>query len=133
MNIQTVYTKKAPEPIGPYSQAVIAGDYVFIAGQIGIDPNTGKLVEGGIKEQTNQVIDNIEAILNSVGLKLKRVVKTEVYVTNLDEVRDLNEIYSARFVYDQKPARATVQVVKLPKDAKVEISSVAYLGDKNVQ
>jgi len=133
MNIQTIYTKKAPEPVGPYSQAILAGDYIFISGQIGIDPNTGKLVEGGIKEQTNQAINNIESILSSVGLKLKSIVKTEVYLTNIDEFKEMNEIYASRFIHDIKPARATVQVVKLPLDAKVEISSIAYLGDQNVQ
>jgi 2-iminobutanoate/2-iminopropanoate deaminase len=132
MTIQTIYTKKAPLPIGPYSQAIVAGDYVFISGQIGLDPDTGKLAEGGIKEQTNQVIDNIESILISMGLKLKSIVKTEVYLTNLDEFREMNEVYARRFVYDIKPARATVQVAKLPLDAKIEIASVAYLGDKNV-
>jgi len=131
MTIKKIHTSRAPEPIGPYSQAVVAGDYVFLSGQIGIDHATGMLVGQGIKEQTIQTIHNIQAVLEHIGLGLKDIVRVDVFVTDIKEAKDVNEIYSKRFTQDTKPARATVQVVRLPIDAKIEISAIAYKGDNH--
>jgi 2-iminobutanoate/2-iminopropanoate deaminase len=126
--MQKIDSENAPKPIGPYSQGIVAGDYLYTAGQIGIEPQTGNLVGGGIREQTTQVIDNLAAILEAGGASLDRVVKVEVFLIELDEVQIVNEIYAARFSHEPRPARQTVQVSRLPMGARVEISAVAYLG-----
>ncbi len=126
-SLKKIETNKAPKAIGPYSQAIVAGDYLFASGQIAINPQTGKLVEGGIKEQAKRVLDNLEAVLAAYNIDFSRVVKTTVYLKDMAHFAEMNEIYSLRFTTDQKPARETVQVAGLPMGALVEISCVAYL------
>jgi 2-iminobutanoate/2-iminopropanoate deaminase len=118
-----VSTHEAPKAIGPYSQAVEAGGFVFVSGQIPLDAG-GTLVAGGVKEQTEQVLKNLEAILAAVGLGLDAVVKTTVFMTDLSQFAAMNEVYASRFKAFH-PARATVQVGALPKGAAVEIEAVA--------
>ncbi len=112
-------------PIGPYSHAVKAAGLLFVSGQIPVDPQTGKVVEGGIEAQTQQVIDNLEAVLRSEGLTLENVVKTEVYLKNMDDFKTMNMVYAERFSHSKKPARQAMQVGKLPLDVLVEISCIA--------
>lgn len=126
--LKKVMSDKAPKAIGPYSQAIAAGDYLFASGQIAIIPETGKLIEGGIKEQTARVLDNLEAILKESDLGFSRVVKTTVYLKDMTHFAEMNTVYTARFPSDPKPARETVQVAGLPMAALVEISCIAYLG-----
>jgi 2-iminobutanoate/2-iminopropanoate deaminase len=124
MNRQIVATDKAPPAVGPYSQAVWAGDFLFCAGQIPLDPATGNLVAGDIKTQTSRVLDNIKTLLESQGLPLHNVVKTTVFLTNMNDFAAMNEVYG-RYFTTQHPARSTVQVARLPKDALLEIEVVA--------
>ncbi|MBI5395243.1 MAG: RidA family protein [Verrucomicrobia bacterium] len=124
MKLQTIATDKAPKAVGPYSQAIRAGDFLFCAGQIPLDPATGILIAGGIKEQTGRVLENIKAVLASQGLGLDRVVKTTVFMTNLADFAAMNEVYAKHFSTNP-PARSTVQVAALPKGAHVEIEVVA--------
>ena len=121
---RTVETDDAPKPVGPYAQAVLAGELVFLAGQIGIDPATGRLVEGGTREQLVRVLDNLSAVLGATGHGLEDVVKTTVYLVDLGEMALVNEVY-ARYFPAPHPARATVQVVALPAGARVEVEAVA--------
>lgn len=125
--MKKIETNSAPKAVGPYSQAIIAGDFVFCSGQIAIVPETGNLVEGGIVEQTNQVLNNLEAVLKEAGADLSKVVKTEVYLKNMGDYAAMNDIYALKFTSDPQPSRATVEVARLPKDVLVEISCVAYL------
>lgn len=125
--ITPIATKQAPQAIGPYSQAIQAGLLLFVSGQIAMDPLTGNLIGKTIEEQTLQVLNNMEAILAASGLKLDQVVKTEVYMTDLKDFPAMNRIYGEKFSNAVKPARATVQVSKLPKDALVEISCIAII------
>ncbi|AFK22363.1 RidA family protein [Pyrococcus sp. ST04] len=122
---EIIYTEKAPKPIGPYSQAIKAGNFLFIAGQIPIDPETGELVKGDIKEQTRRVLENIKAILEAAGYSLEDVVKVTVYLKNMDDFAAMNEVYSEYFG-ESKPARAAIEVSRLPKDVLVEIEAIAY-------
>ena len=119
--IQTVH---APQAIGPYSQAIKANGVVFASGQIPTDPQTGQFVAGGIKEQTEQVLKNLAAVLEAAGSSLDRVVKTTVFLLDMQEFSVMNEVY-ARFFKDEPPARATVQAARLPRDARVEIEAIA--------
>jgi len=124
----TVATDKAPKAIGPYSQGIKAGDFVYTAGQAGIDPATGKLVEGGIAEQTRQVLKNIQAILEAADGSLDRVVKTTVFLNDMADFAAMNAVYAEFFPPDKNPpARTTVQAAKLPLGALVEIDAVALL------
>ncbi|HPJ07744.1 MAG TPA: RidA family protein [Deltaproteobacteria bacterium] len=127
--IKPVHSDDAPKAIGPYSQAVSAGDFTFVSGQIGMDPRTGNIVEGGIREQTAQVLNNLRAILVTAGLSTKDVVKAEVYLRDMNDFAVMNEVYAASFSGDTKPARAAVQVARLPRDVLVEISCIAYRGN----
>ena len=124
MKRQVVVTDTMPKAIGPYSQAVWAGDWLFSAGQIGLDPATSTMVPGGIAEQTRRVLDNIRGLLKSQGLDLGNVVKTTVFLSDMNNFAAMNEVYAKYFVKDP-PARATVQAARLPKDALVEIEVVA--------
>ena len=125
---EAVATDKAPKAIGPYSQGIQAGDFVFTAGQAGVDPATGKLVEGGIAEQTRQVLRNIESILEASGSSLDRVVKCGVFLQDMADFQAMNAVYAEFFPPDKKPpARTTVQAAKLPLGALVEIDAVALL------
>jgi 2-iminobutanoate/2-iminopropanoate deaminase len=122
-------TKDAPAAIGPYSQAIRAADFLFVSGQIPLDPATGTLVGGGIGEQTHRVMQNLGAILRAAGVSFDRVVKTTVYLQDMSEFAAMNEIYATYFPAPA-PARATVQAARLPRDVKVEIDLVAYLGNR---
>ena len=124
---KVIATKNAPAAVGPYSQAVRAGEYLFIAGQLGIDPAAGKLVDGGVERQTEQALDNIEAILKAAGVGLDAVVKATVFLQHMGDFAVMNGVYGARFENDP-PARAAFEVAKLPLGALVEIEAVAYLG-----
>jgi 2-iminobutanoate/2-iminopropanoate deaminase len=121
-----IHTKEAPEPVGPYSQAVVAGDYLFSAGQIGIDPATGMMAGLDVESQTRQVIKNLEAVLEAAGVSLQQVVKTTIYLTDLDDFALVNEIYGGAFS-EASPARSTVEVSRLPLSARVEMDVVALL------
>ena len=125
--MKPVQADKAPKAIGPYSQAVVAGELVFCSGQIGLDPNTGEFVQGGVKEQTAQVFKNLEAVLQAAGARLDAVVMVNVYLKSMNDFKDMNDVYAAVFG-DHKPARATVGVSELPKNALVEVSCVASLS-----
>ena len=124
MNRKIVFTDAAPKAVGPYSQAVWAGDLLFCAGQIPLDPAIGQVVPGGVVEQTVRVLENLRAVLVSQGLDLANIVKTTVFVADLNHFTALNEVY-ARYFTGDFPARSTVQVARLPKDALVEIEAVA--------
>ncbi len=124
MERRVVATEQAPKALGPYSQAIHTGDFIFCAGQAGLDPATGKLVEGGVRAETRQVLRNLSAILESAGSSLSRVVKTTVFLTNLDDFKAMNEVYG-EFFPEAAPARSTVQVSRLPAGACVEIEAIA--------
>lgn len=121
-----IATDRAPKAIGPYSQAVRAGNLVFASGQIPIDPATGEFVSGGIAEQTEQVLRNLTAVFKAAGLGLNQVVKTTVFLLDMDDFTAMNEVYG-RFFGEQPPARATVQAARLPRDARVEIEAIAVI------
>ena len=127
--MQTVHTDNAPAAIGPYSQAVVANGFVFTAGQVPFDPVSMQLVEGDIAVQTEQVMKNLRAILQQAGADLSTVVKTTVFLKDMNDFAAMNEVY-ARHFGDHKPARSTVQVARLPRDAGVEIEVVALLLDR---
>jgi 2-iminobutanoate/2-iminopropanoate deaminase len=122
-------TKDAPAAIGPYSQAISAGGFLFVSGQIPLDPASGTLVGGGIVDQTHRVLQNLGAILRAAGVSFDRVVKTTVYLQDMSEFAAMNEIYATYFPAPA-PARATVQAARLPRDVKVEIDLVAYIGNR---
>ena len=123
---ETISTQNAPGAIGPYSQAVKTGDMVFCSGQIPIDPETGEFVSGGVGEQTEQVLRNLSEVLRAAGTSLENVVKTTVFLADMDDFAAMNEIYS-RYFDANKPARATVQAARLPRDARVEIDCIAIV------
>lgn len=122
--MESIQTDRAPQAIGPYSQAIKANGFIFASGQIPLDPTTMQIVEGGIGEQTERVLNNLKAVLEAAGSSLDRVVKTTVYLADMNEFTAMNEIY-ARYFGATKPARATVQVARLPRDVRVEIDVVA--------
>ncbi|MDQ1610631.1 MAG: 2-iminobutanoate/2-iminopropanoate deaminase [Pyrinomonadaceae bacterium] len=121
---EIVATEAAPQAIGPYSQAVTVGDFVFTSGQIPIDPQTGVFVEGGIAEQTEQVLRNLVEVLRAAGTGLEAVVKTTVFLADMNDFAAMNEVYG-RYFSDEPPARSTVQAARLPRDARVEIDVIA--------
>ena len=123
MKVQ-VQTESAPAAIGPYSQAIRANGFVYVSGQIPIDPQTGEFVAGGVREQTEQVLKNLSAVLNAAGSGLEHVVKTTVFLADMKEFAAMNEVY-AKFFAIEPPARATVAAAGLPRDARVEIEAVA--------
>lgn len=123
---EALTTSDAPAAIGPYSQAIKAGDFLFASGQIPLDPATGQLVGGGIVEQTHRVFKNLAAILAAAGIGFDRVVKTNVYLADMADFAAMNEVYGTYFP-SPAPARATIQAARLPRDVKVEIDLVAYL------
>ena len=122
-----ISTDGAPQAIGPYSQAVRADGLVFASGQIPIDPGTGEFVPGGIAEQTEQVLRNLTAVFEAAGVTMNQVIKTTVFLANMDDFAAMNEVYG-RFFGIEPPARATVQAARLPRDARVEIEAIASVG-----
>jgi 2-iminobutanoate/2-iminopropanoate deaminase len=122
---KAVETHAAPVAIGPYSQAIADGDLIFCSGQIGIDPASGKMVEGGIEAETRRVLENLREVLLAAGVTLAHVVKTTIFLINLADFETVNRIYGERFEAPY-PARSTVQVSALPRDAHVEIEAIAY-------
>jgi 2-iminobutanoate/2-iminopropanoate deaminase len=125
---QIISTDKAPAAVGPYSQAVKVGDFIYTAGQIPLEPQTGALVEGGIEAQTGQVMRNLAAVLEAAGSSLTQVVKTTIFVTDIKDFAAVNQVYGSFFT-DRPPARSTVQVAALPLGARVEIEAVAILAE----
>lgn len=124
MKLNSIYTKKAPDAIGPYSQAIEVDGFVYTSGQIPVNPETGELITGDIKKATHQSIKNVQAILEECGLTLNDVVKSMIFITNMDDFGVINEVYGEYF-NEHKPARSCVQVAKLPKGAEIEIEVVA--------
>jgi len=121
-----ISTLKAPSAIGPYSQALQFGNLLFISGQVPVDPVSGRLIEGSISDQTRQALENLKAILEAADATLDNVAKTTVFLTNLDHFKRMNSVYSEYFSY-QQPARACIEVSKLPLDALVEVEAIAVL------
>jgi 2-iminobutanoate/2-iminopropanoate deaminase len=121
---EIVKTEEAPAAIGPYSQAVRAGGFIFASGQIPLDPKTGEFVAGGVAEQTEQVMQNLSAVLKAAGASLAQVVKTTVFLADMNDFAAMNEVYG-RYFQENPPARATVQAARLPRDARVEIEAIA--------
>ncbi len=127
MSLQKIFTDKAPNPIGPYSQAILVdGRFLYTAGQVPIDPATNQIIEGDIKAQTRQALKNVAAILEAGGASLKSVLKTTVFLKDMNEFAAMNEVY-AEFFSESKPARSTVEVARLPKDVKIEIEALALV------
>ncbi len=120
-----INTSNAPKPIGPYNQAVISGDLMFISGQVAFDPNTDELVLDDIQTETKQVMENLKSILEEANLSFNDVVKTTIFLSNMNDFQQVNEVYGSYFSNDQAPARETVEVSRLPKDVNVEISMIA--------
>jgi 2-iminobutanoate/2-iminopropanoate deaminase len=127
MSKQLVFTNEAPAAIGPYSQAIRTGNLLFTAGQIGLDPATGQMVHGGIKEQTTRVLENLKAILEAAGSGLEKTIKATVYLKNFDDFAAMNAIYGEYLAPEgvAPPARTTIEAARLPKDALIEIELVA--------
>lgn len=123
--MQFINSKDAPKAVGPYSQAVKVDNFLFCSGQIGLDPNSGKIVEGGVLAELQQVLSNIRAVLTEANYKLEDVVKAELFLADIKDFAEINKIYEA-FFGSHKPARNTYQVAKLPLDSKIEISITAY-------
>ncbi|HEX6965235.1 MAG TPA: RidA family protein [Gemmatimonadaceae bacterium] len=127
MSARTISTEQAPAAIGPYSQAIVSGGFLFTAGQIALDPATGKIVDGGIVEQTNRVFENLNAVLKAAGATWNDVVKTTVFVADLGDFPTVNDIY-AKQVGAARPARSTVEVSALPRGARIEIELIARVN-----
>ena len=126
MNVRIVHTENAPAAIGPYSQAVVAGNFLFTAGQIAIDPSTGQIVQGDVTAQTERVMRNLAAVLEAAGATWSDVVKTTVYLQDMADFPRVNDVYG-RVIGDARPARSTVQVAGLPRGVLVEIDAVAIV------
>ncbi len=125
---QIIQTARAPQAIGPYSQAIKTTGFIYASGQIPIDPQTGQFVSGGISEQTEQVLKNLSAVLEAAGSGLDRVIKTTVYLADMEEFVAMNEVYG-KFFASEPPARATVQAAGLPRNARVEIDAIALASE----
>ncbi|HLG19496.1 MAG TPA: RidA family protein [Bdellovibrionota bacterium] len=128
MSSKVVATNQAPAAIGPYSQGIITGGFLYTAGQIPLDPKTGQMITGDMKAQTKRVFENLKAVLSAAGTDFRSVVKATVYLVSMDDFPLLNEVYS-EYLGDTKPARSTVAVAALPKGAKVEIDLVARIAE----
>lgn len=127
MSKQVITAQGAPAALGPYSQAIRAGNFIFVSGQIGFDVATGDLVGDDVESQTHQVIKNIEAILQAAGASLKDVVKTTIFLADMNDFDVVNELYAGYFTEDP-PARVTVEVSRLPRDVRIEIEAIAYVA-----
>jgi len=121
---EIIQTENAPKPIGPYSQAIRAGNFIFLSGQIPIDPKTGELVKGDIRQQTQQVLENIRGVLESQGLGMQDMVKANIFLRDMGNFNQMNEVYATYFS-SNPPARSTVEVGKLPRNADIEIEAIA--------
>tara|TARA_B100000029_G_scaffold242039_1_gene239356 strand:+ start:3181 stop:3561 length:381 start_codon:yes stop_codon:yes gene_type:complete len=122
-----INTSNAPKPIGPYNQAVISGNLMFISGQVAFDPSTDELVLDEIQVETKQVMENLKSILNEANLSFKDVVKTTIFLSNMNDFQEVNKVYGSYFTNEEAPARETVEVSGLPKNVNVEISMIAQL------
>ena len=122
-----ITTLNAPAPIGPYNQAVIAGNYMFMSGQIALNPKTGDLILNNIVDETVQVMENLKAVLDEANLSFENVVKTTIFLSSMDDFKSVNEVYGSYLTNDTAPARETVEVSKLPVGVNVEISMIAIL------
>jgi 2-iminobutanoate/2-iminopropanoate deaminase len=131
MKKKVIQTEKAPKAMGPYSQAIQAGNLIFISGQIPLDPTTGELVKGDIRQQTQQVLENIKGILESQEIKMEDVVKATIFLKDMGNFNQVNEVYATCFS-SFPPARSTVEVTRLPRDVEIEIEAIAVIqsGDK---
>ena len=127
MSVRIVHTDNAPAAIGPYSQAIVAGNFLYTAGQIPLDPNTGQIVQGDVTVQTERVMRNLTAVLEAAGTSWANVVKTTVFLQDMGDFPRVNEVYG-RMIGDARPARSTVQVSALPRGVLVEIDAVALVG-----
>lgn len=127
MQKNIISTNKAPQAIGPYSQAVQFNNLLFISGQIPIEPKSGEIVKGNIKEQTKQILENLNGILTAGGSSLNNVLRTTIFLTNLEDYADVNEMYT-QFFDKSMPARSTVQVSRLPMDVQIEIDAIAGIN-----
>jgi 2-iminobutanoate/2-iminopropanoate deaminase len=123
---KVIQTEKAPKAIGPYSQAIQAGNFLFLSGQIPLDPKTGELVKEDIRQQTQRVLENIKGVLESQGLGMENVVKIAIFLKDIGNFNQVNEVYAPYFP-SSPPARSTVEVAKLPKDADIEIEAIALI------
>lgn len=129
MTHQVIRTNQAPAPVGPYNQAIAAtGQFIFVAGQIPLDPQTGAIVGGDVTQQTEQSIANLQAILTAAGVTLQDVVKTTVFLVDMNDFAAMNAVYAQYFQAESAPARACVEVSRLPKDVRVEIECIAVKG-----
>ena len=128
---KVIQTEKAPKAVGPYSQAIRAGNFLFTSGQIGLDPSTGKLVKGGIKEQARQVMENLKAVMEAANISFSKVVKTTVFLKDMNDFMHFNEVYAEYFPSEQ-PARSTFQVAALPLGAIIEIEMIALESEEGV-
>lgn len=126
MRKKVIHSDKAPKAIGPYSQAIRAGNFLFLSGQIPLDPKTGELVKGDIRQQTRQVLENIKGVLESQKLGMDNVVKIAIFLTDMENFNQMNEVYATYFP-SSPPARSTVSVAKLPRDAGIEIEAIALI------
>lgn len=124
---ETISTEEAPAAIGPYSQAIRAGSFIFVSGQIALDPASGQIAAGGVKEQAERVLENVKSILTAAGASLGDVVRVTVYLIDLGEFAAANEVY-ARYFPKDPPARSTVEVRRLPRDVRIEIDAIAHTG-----
>lgn len=122
---EIIHTSKSPEPIGPYSQAVKVGNMLFTSGQIALNPKTQALELQDIQSETKQVMENLKAVLEAAGMDFNDVVKTTIFISNMDNFGEINEVYGRYFNAEEAPARETVQVARLPKDVNIEISMIA--------
>jgi len=129
MQRKIVNTKKAPAPIGPYSQAILSGNFIFTSGQIAIDPASGEIITGDIESQTVRVLENLKAVLRDAGGSIDSVLKTTIYLKNMDDFQRVNEIY-ARYFGHSMPARSTVEVSRLPKNVLIEIDCIATVDQE---
>ncbi len=128
-----VHTKEAPEPVGPYNQAVVCQNILYVSGQIALDPKTGKLVMGDIEAETNQVLHNIQAILAEAGSGFEHVLKCSVFVKDMQLYNRINQVYSNYFSEDTAPARELVEVANLPKFVNIEISVIAHVPESKAE
>jgi 2-iminobutanoate/2-iminopropanoate deaminase len=126
--MKKVETSEAPGAVGPYSQGIETDGFIFVSGQLPVDPKTGQMVEEDIKLQTDRVIENLKAVLKTAGSDLSQVVRCDVFLRDMDDFKGMNEVYASKFASDPKPARQAVQVGRLPLDAMIEISCVARKG-----